>query len=133
MPDPKPHSDYEKKGGYPSPPVPITELPKVPAGPAPGASARPDPPPRLARGEFGRLLDDILARRLRISSPRRPTRSFRRLLDEDLEFADGDLCGGGQLERDLPGLPGPGPRHFPVGGAGDGVVSWGLVDVPAVR
>jgi hypothetical protein len=30
-------SDYEKRGGYASSDKPVQELPKVPAGPAPGA------------------------------------------------------------------------------------------------
>jgi len=31
-------SGFEKKGGYASPKTPVASLPKVPAGPAPGAS-----------------------------------------------------------------------------------------------
>lgn len=34
-------SGFEKKGGYASPKTPVAALPKVPAGPAPGASAKP--------------------------------------------------------------------------------------------
>lgn len=30
--------NMEKKGGYPSPAKPLATLPKVPAGPAPGAN-----------------------------------------------------------------------------------------------
>jgi len=33
-------SGFEKKGGYASPKTPLASLPKVPAGPAPGASAK---------------------------------------------------------------------------------------------
>lgn len=32
-------SGFEKKGGYSSPKTPLASLPKVPAGPAPGAAA----------------------------------------------------------------------------------------------
>jgi hypothetical protein len=32
---------FEQRGGYASPPVPMPALPRVPAGPAPGAVARP--------------------------------------------------------------------------------------------
>lgn len=31
-------SGFEKKGGYASPKTPVASLPKVPSGPAPGAS-----------------------------------------------------------------------------------------------
>lgn len=34
-------SGFEKKGGYASPKTPVAHLPKVPAGPAPGASTKP--------------------------------------------------------------------------------------------
>jgi len=33
-------SGFEKKGGYASPKTPLASLPKVPAGSAPGASAK---------------------------------------------------------------------------------------------
>jgi hypothetical protein len=41
--------EFERKGGYPSPATPVSRLPKVPAGPAPGVPqddtpAAPDTP-----------------------------------------------------------------------------------------
>lgn len=33
-------STFEKKGGYPSPKQPNSSLPKVPSGPAPGATPK---------------------------------------------------------------------------------------------
>jgi hypothetical protein len=38
-------SGFERRGGYPSPETPVRVLPKVPAGPAPGAVADTRPPP----------------------------------------------------------------------------------------
>jgi hypothetical protein len=35
-------SGFEKKGGYASPKTSLASLPKVPAGPAPGASSKSD-------------------------------------------------------------------------------------------
>lgn len=38
-------SGFEKKGGYASPPRPVAMMPKVPSGPAPGATpASPNAP-----------------------------------------------------------------------------------------
>jgi hypothetical protein len=47
-----PSSGFERRGGYASPPTPVPVLPKVPAGPAPGAVAveQPDRPPAPSRG-----------------------------------------------------------------------------------
>lgn len=42
-------SDFEKRGGYPSSDKPVVQLPKVPAGPAPGAPAH-----SVNNGETGR-------------------------------------------------------------------------------
>jgi hypothetical protein len=38
-----PRGVSEQQGGYPSPPTPVSVLPKVPAGPAPGATAAATP------------------------------------------------------------------------------------------
>lgn len=43
-------SGFEKKGGYASPKTPVATLPKVPAGPAPGASAATPAPAQPPRG-----------------------------------------------------------------------------------
>jgi hypothetical protein len=43
--------EFERKGGYPSPATPVSRLPKVPAGPAPGvpqADTEAEPAPRPA-------------------------------------------------------------------------------------
>jgi len=40
MTRPRTSSGFEKKGGYASPKTPVAALPKVPAGPAPGASPK---------------------------------------------------------------------------------------------
>jgi hypothetical protein len=40
---------FERRGGYPSPAVPVSQLPKVPAGPAPGAAESGSPQPGARR------------------------------------------------------------------------------------
>jgi hypothetical protein len=40
---------FERRGGYPSPAVPVSQLPKVPPGPAPGAAESGSPQPGARR------------------------------------------------------------------------------------
>lgn len=44
-------SGFEKRGGYASPKTPVATLPKVPAGPAPGASSSTAAPAQPTSGK----------------------------------------------------------------------------------